>query len=281
MRKACDALQRVRLLIDDGSARLTINCDELERLAHLAGTVGQQESDVSQSNVGKYGTNNINYFGIRINSSCHARQCTPSFTSDATGWSAAVGYWMRDSAAYLATGAGIRICGYVIEGSRVYWDRVRSRTHGLENFCNQGYYKVILDSAEKEGTSKMHASYHMQTLLNAVAEGQRENIIAAIPDDPFFLNQVFALERGERSVVVAGLFSALDTDDLWEIIEAAVMDIVTKPERGSFLEVARHIPPNFLKDTLAVINSLQDSDARSVAEDVLRDRARELGAEII
>lgn len=118
----------------------------------------------------------------------------------------------------------------------------------------------------------------LRPLLNAIASRRDEAILAAIPEPPFFLPALFRLNPSDRDTVFAAVFSVLDIDDdQWEIIEAAAMDSVVRPERGAFIAVARHIPVSLLDDTRKLVESLPNPELVIEARRALEARIASLG----
>jgi hypothetical protein len=69
----------------------------------------------------------------------------------------------------------------------------------------------------------------LRSLRTAIATGDPDAILEALPEPPHFLPALFRLERTDRDAIIAGLFPALPTDeDRWELIEAAAMDTVAR-----------------------------------------------------
>lgn len=97
-------------------------------------------------------------------------------------------------------------------------------------------------------------TYNLRHLRDAIATGDSSTIRAALPEPPAFLKVLFGLDEAERDAILAGVFPALDTDeDQWEIIEAAAMDTIVRPERRSFIAVTPYIPYNMLDDARALV----------------------------
>lgn len=117
----------------------------------------------------------------------------------------------------------------------------------------------------------------LQPLREAVASGNHDAIRASIPEPPVFLTTVFKLDPDDRDTILRGVFSALDTDeDRWEIIEAAAMDTIVRPERGAFIAVVPYILPDMLDDAQALVQQFPDGSMAHEARKVLAERAARL-----
>lgn len=116
----------------------------------------------------------------------------------------------------------------------------------------------------------------LQALRSALATGDAELIRAALPEPPQFLRAVFDLEPPERDAILAGVFPALDTDeDHWELIEAAAMDSVARPERGALLAVVPYITNQLLDDTLELVKGLNRSELTKEVMTAIQSRLLE------
>jgi hypothetical protein len=125
--------------------------------------------------------------------------------------------------------------------------------------------------------SRLPQTDGLLSLRDAIAAGDRAAILATIPEPPHFLAMVFSLEPSERDSILAGVFQALDTDeDKWEIIEAAAMDSIARPECGSFVAVARYVPADMLNDARNLAARLPNPDTRREAYDALTAQAAHL-----
>jgi len=117
---------------------------------------------------------------------------------------------------------------------------------------------------------------HWQQLRAVVLAGDREQILGAISELPDFLDflaSLFSLEPSERDWILAAVINAFDTEeDVWEIIEAAAMDTVAQPERGTFLGVIPHIPPGILNDALMLTEQFTSPEVRRIASEALNAR---------
>ena len=115
-----------------------------------------------------------------------------------------------------------------------------------------------------------------QQLRAAALAGNREQILDAILESPDFLGSLFSLEPDERERILAAVIDAFDTEeDVWEIIEAAAMDTVSRPERGTFLAVIPHIPSTMLNDALMLTEQFTSPAIRQYASEALNARLRQ------
>jgi hypothetical protein len=113
----------------------------------------------------------------------------------------------------------------------------------------------------------------LRPLREAIATGDGTTIRATLPEPPTFLKALFGLDEAERDAILAGVFLALETDeDRWEIIEAAAMDTVVRPERRSFIAVTPYIPANMLDDARDLVVRFPSTDIADEAHKALDAR---------
>jgi len=116
-----------------------------------------------------------------------------------------------------------------------------------------------------------------QLLRNAIATGDPDAILEALPDPPHFLPALFRLTPDDRDTIIAGLFPALTSDeDRWELIEASAMDTAVHPERGAFVAIAPLIPVSLIDSVQMLVTSVHDPEKRRVMEHALQERIRML-----
>lgn len=109
----------------------------------------------------------------------------------------------------------------------------------------------------------------LRPLRAAIATNDADAILAALPEPPNFLAVLF--RQPDRDAIIAGVFSAFTGDeDRWEVIEAAAMDTVVRPERGSFAAVAPLIPASLMDDTRQFVASIKQPEARQAMERAIR-----------
>lgn len=123
------------------------------------------------------------------------------------------------------------------------------------------------------------SSHHaLQRLREAVGTGDPDAVLAAIPEPPHLLSTLFSLDIAARDAILAGVFPVFDTDeDRWELIEAAAMDSVARPERGAFIAVAPYIPLSLLDEARTLAQRLPNGAAQRDARNALEARAAALG----
>jgi hypothetical protein len=124
----------------------------------------------------------------------------------------------------------------------------------------------------------MSTSYDgsLQTLRSAINTGDAETIREAIPEPPNFLSLLFSphLALADRDALFAGVFPVLEMDeDRWEIIEAAAMDTIARPERRAFIAVAPYISAGFLNDAGELVAQIPDPRIAREAQNALEERA--------
>jgi len=110
----------------------------------------------------------------------------------------------------------------------------------------------------------------LRPLRAAIATGDPDAIMEALPEPPHFLPALFRLAPADRDAIIAGLFPVFTGDeDRWELIESAAMDTVVRPERGSFVAIAPLIPESLLDDTRKLVASIRDPEVRQVMEQAI------------
>jgi len=117
----------------------------------------------------------------------------------------------------------------------------------------------------------------LQPLRAAIATGDRDAILEALPEPPHFLPALFRLDPADRDAIVAGLLPVLTGDeDRWEIIEASAMDTVVRPGRGAFVAIVPLIPASLMDSAQMLVESIRDPETRQVMEQALQERLKRL-----
>jgi len=113
----------------------------------------------------------------------------------------------------------------------------------------------------------------LQSLRDAIASGDHDAILEALPEPPHFLSALFRLAPDDRNAIIAGLFPALTGDeDRWEVIESSAMDTVVRPERGAFVAIAPLIPASLMDSARMLVDSIRDPETRRVMELALQEQ---------
>lgn len=123
----------------------------------------------------------------------------------------------------------------------------------------------------------MPATDILQPLRDAIASGNPDAILEALPEPPNFLPALFRLEPADRDGIVAGLFPVLTGDeDRWELIEASAMNTVVRPERGAFAAIAPLIPASLIDSAQMLVDSIRNPETRQVMERALQEQIERL-----
>jgi hypothetical protein len=118
----------------------------------------------------------------------------------------------------------------------------------------------------------------LRPLRAAIAAGDPDAILEAIPEPPHFLAALFRLEPSDRDAIITGVLPAFTGDeDRWEVIEASAMDTVVHPERGAFVAIAPLIPDSLMDDARMLVASIRDPETRRVMDRAVGERAATLG----
>jgi hypothetical protein len=117
----------------------------------------------------------------------------------------------------------------------------------------------------------------LQPLRDAIKSGNAEAIFEALPEPPEFLSVLFTLKPDDRDSITAGVMRVFEQEDQWEVIEAASVDSVVRPERGSFLAVIPMIPAELISDSRLLLSRFSDPDVVRTIQQALDARAEALG----
>jgi hypothetical protein len=119
----------------------------------------------------------------------------------------------------------------------------------------------------------------LQPLRAAIVIGEPISIRTAIPEPPVFVSTLFKLEPSDRDNILDSVFRILDTDeDRWELIEAAAMDSLARPNKGAFVSIVKHIPEDLLRDARKLVADFPDASARQEIEKLLDIHALRLAS---
>lgn len=116
----------------------------------------------------------------------------------------------------------------------------------------------------------------LQPLRDAIKTGNRQAIIEALPEPPGLLSQVFSLQQEDRDRIIAALMPVFEEEDQWEVIEAASVDSVVRPERGSFLAVIPMIPAKLIPDSRLLLSRFSDPHIVQALQQALNARTEEI-----